>query len=756
MTISKSCQQADDDAVDHGELIAAVEMMQLFVDKFKVLDLNKLSDLKSSKSVASGADSASIESNVSPVPGRRWKNPVWRFKIKRWTSILWKDRITIAYLTYQTVTEILTRCNNIAEQNHNHRTLENVFRLSSLYNEILILGTTDNKGIATSCRNTCPVLLHPLRKLSITKILQVLAQCRAEHCCRALVDVLIDVYKPVDTSCSFMDMEGNEGTTADNSDNSSIEIYSSTMPPVERVQTSKEDGENGKQTQFVYSPGLEHLLVEEETHVSVLLGVAAQSVPHLLGSNGVKPSRTSGLPRVTKQVRTKVLEYYQQILWGEVGSFSEHVLLWWEDGPLLGTFTPQTCQLFCDQLHSLITTDVIPELVMPAIQSLKDGLGCHVVSTSWDQHFRKTLVKGQKFSRSSCPEKGSVCGELFADLLQQLVILNNACEPSMPLDQLPSSVLEDLPLVEQIPVLHRLDHSVHTARLWATNIARHLINSWTVDSFFLVTQTDINLCLQQLQMLKLTDHMDFSEVKSEHVMVCAKMRSKLTSEVRDNVRKLKLLPDECIQGMATVCRTISLANLHMCFPDPRYWKQTFSTNPKPASPYVKEYLDRVLQPVLTAVLPLPVAVQQSVGAMVMKLLCEAWLDHIYMNRIKFSEWGALQLLVDFGSVPEWVETCEWLQSDIRNHLAHSEVLRRCEGVGRLLLRRPGESVNMIAPPSKNEDTKGGKTSPRGSIHSGGQDTLPAEMFVPNQEQWLELRAPKHRGLCGMYSMCCNS
>jgi hypothetical protein len=47
------------------------------------------------------------------------------------------------------------------------------YRLSSLYNELLTLGAQDDMGVATFCHNTCPILQHPLRKLSITKILQV-------------------------------------------------------------------------------------------------------------------------------------------------------------------------------------------------------------------------------------------------------------------------------------------------------------------------------------------------------------------------------------------------------------------------------------------------------------------------------------------------------------------------------------------------------------------------------------------------------
>ncbi|XP_069674313.1 uncharacterized protein [Periplaneta americana] len=764
-----------DEPVNHEKLTSAVDEMNASVESFKSLSRQDLpSDIKSTKSPASGVDSSSLGSyrvaSNSPLPPKKGRSPVCKFKTKRWKDILWQDRVTVAYLTFQTVTEILARCNNIAEQNHNHRMLENVFRLSSLYNDLLALGAKDNKGIATSCRNTCPILLHPLRKLSITKILQVLAQCRAEQCCRSLVDGLLDTYKPTDSSSSVIDMGGNE-LTPDNSDNSSIEVYraltrhmtppcnNSVLPPVEKVGVVGGDELTALQTRLAYSTGLDHLLVEEETHVSVLLSVTARSAPHLLGSNGVKPSRSSGIPRVSKQVRIKVMEYYQQVLWGEVGAFSEHVLLWWGDGPLVGALPAESCHLLRDWLSSLVSSGVVPELVVPAVHSLADGLGCHVAITSWDQLFRKTLVQGKKFHYSTNKDKGSVCGELFADLLRQLVALSNVCEPTTLFDQLPVKALEELPLVEQIPILHRLDHSVHTARLWAANTARHLVNAWTVDAFFLVTQTDVNLCLSELQMLKLTDHTDFSEIHSEHVMVCAKMRAKLTSEVRENILKLKLLPEECIQGMATVCRTIGLANLHMCFPEPRYWRRSSSATPKLASSYVRDYLDRVLRPVLIAVSPLPIPVQQSVGAMILRLLCEAWLDHIYMHRIKFSEWGALQLLVDFGSVPDWLEGCTWLLTEVRNHLVRSEVLRRCEGVGRLLLRRPGELVAMVAPPDVRKDNKdkaGDKNSPRGSLHSEGQDTMPAEMFVPNQEQWLELRAPRHKGLCGVYSLCCSS
>lgn len=62
--------------------------------------------------------------------------------------------------------------------------------------------------------------------------------------------------------------------------------------------------------------------------------------------------------------------------------------------------------------------------------------------------------------------------------------------------------LEELPLVEQIPILHRLDHSVHTVRLWIESRARQLSNYWNMDQFFKVTQSDVNICLQALAQLQ--------------------------------------------------------------------------------------------------------------------------------------------------------------------------------------------------------------------------------------------------------------
>ena len=46
-------------------------------------------------------------------------------------------------------------------------------------------------------------------------------------------------------------------------------------------------------------------------------------------------------------------------------------------------------------------------------------------------------------------------------------------------------------------------------------------------------------------------------------------------------------------------------------------------------------LDRVLSPVLEALVPMKTDIQQNVGRIVLKTFCDAWLEHIRNKKIKF-------------------------------------------------------------------------------------------------------------------------
>jgi hypothetical protein len=84
----------------------------------------------------------------------------------------------------------------------------------------------------------------------------------------------------------------------------------------------------------------------------------------------------------------------------------------------------------------------------------------------------------------------------------------------------------------------------------------------------------------------------------------------------------------------------------------------------------------------------------------LKIICESLLENIYNNQIKFTVCGALNLLKDIEAIVEWIENCKEVPEAFREKLMKHEVLRYCEGVGKILLREPEEVISMFPSPTK--------------------------------------------------------
>ncbi|XP_060528327.1 uncharacterized protein LOC132703217 [Cylas formicarius] len=598
-----------------------------------------------------------------------------------------------------------------------------MLRLATSYNNLLAMDAKFNvpRNGNSVCKNTCPYLLFPLKKFSVTRFLHALARKRAELCSHKLIDCLLDTYKTYDGS------DDDSG-----SDNSSLEIYlaltkhmsppANAEPPGEK--TMKDDAVSAAAESRASFANIDEIIMHEDSNVTDLLNATLGVCPAMLGPDGIKKSKSTGESKVSKTAARKVADYYQRILWSEVGSHLEHVILWWAPSPLAAR-PPRSSQHLREWINQFIPTADMPQSVISALTCLADALGVHVTSTLWDHSFRRALVASKK-------DYDGVTGQLFTNVMEELVCLSNLCEVTP--DWIVGAPLDELPLVEQIPVLHRLDHSVHTARLWALRECRKRANGWDVRAFFSITHRDVANCLTQLGGLRTNDHA--LEVEKGqlgvHVEVCTLMRAKLVSEVKENAAKLKDTPNQCVECLASICKTINLAHLKMIFPGKRFWKGGGAVVPEAPCGYVRSYLEKMLIPVLRT------TADHQICNMVLTLVCESWLDHIYANKIKFSSCGAWQLLCDFASVSAWIEECPVIDQATRRTLLKNEVLKRCEGVGKLLLRNPGERIRMIDKQLRRKSV---------SDHSSEEESkehMPAEMYVPNQEQWLELRAARNK------------
>ncbi|XP_071556235.1 coiled-coil domain-containing protein 142 [Temnothorax nylanderi] len=644
-------------------------------------------------------------------------HPIYKYKINHLSMVLKRKLNIIAKFIQDLINDIID-CKN--DEN-----IRIVFRLVNAYNKILDMNPDVSDPSVNVFYNDCPSMLEPLKKISVTKILQILAKNRAEESCHELIDCLLANYEPHEKTKPV-----STTNDVDVSENSSIEIYRAltrhlTPPITSATSLSEVEASNIESVQALVNTQNEQILR--------LLNVVQEISPQLLGADALKTSK--GETRLRGSAVKKVKNYYQEVAWGALSSILDHVILWWSH-EALATHHSHGAQHLKDWLRQFIQGNDTPPTVRSALQTLCDALGYHTTVIAWDQMFRLAYTSAFECRSKPSSTEGTDTGQMFVELFQLLVTLSNECEVGG--EWVIGAPLVELPLSEQIVVLHRMDHSVHTARLWAIQEAKIIAHTWDLDVFFLLVKGDVVNCFEELSYLKLADHTTALSMNSisVQVYVCTKMRAKIVSEVKANVELLQICPAKCIDTLAKICRVISLANLHMCFPQPSYWRRNNDISPMTASLYVETYFEKVLLPVLEVI------EDHETSNMILRIMCEAWLDYIYLHRIKFSEYGAQQLLTDFAYVSTWVTECSIISQNVRNHLLKNEVLRRCEGVGRLLLRHPGEAIAMHKRLAR-------RTNERGSPESPGLERMPAEMYVPNQEQWLELRAPKRYNFCCM-------
>ncbi|XP_047997538.1 uncharacterized protein LOC125235137 [Leguminivora glycinivorella] len=715
------------------------------------------------------------------------ENPLLLSKHDHVFDKLCSVRFIMMQATHGLIVTILSTC---LHRDDSRKMIESSLCLVAIYNQMIGLSYKKFASRFSICSNTYPNTVSETKAITLTKIVQVLAKSRVEIDCHRLINCLVKMYKPEDdsdndsgastaesleiyhtltkhitppTSSMSRDMTVDKRREAfiehkkskmkhaqslielKNEQNKMITEVLSQNSDCEIAYTSLLTNQCVLENIFNSDENVNSILQSEEIYIEILLDTVANMAPTLLGNNGIKKFK-SGRVQASKKAAKKVTEYYQNILWGDVGSCLEHIVLWWSSFPL-ATRSPNTSQNLREWLFATFKSTNTPELVLAALRILADALGCHVTTTSWDKHFNATLTTDLTVtSLKQYPDLSinvtevTASGAKFALMLQDLVTLNNQCEVTW--DYILGAPLEDLPLVEQIPILHRLDHSIHTYRLWCLAETRRLANQWQMDDFFRITQKDMHVCMEQLVNLRFADHTATIESGKigVHENVCAKMREKLVSEVKVNTQKLKEATEEITSVLASVCATTSMAHLTMIFPSNAEWRRVSHPPTAERSIYVYELLDKMMLPVVKATEDI------TTLNMILRIMGESWLHHIYMAKVKFSKDAASQLLADFNEVRNWLTECKHLSAAARKQMLQNEVLRRCEGVGRLLLHAPGDLISM-------QDSTMQSARRRKDDTEAPEQLMPAEMYVPNQKQWLTLRANRLKGSLA-FTLCC--
>ncbi|KAK4302502.1 hypothetical protein Pmani_025409 [Petrolisthes manimaculis] len=489
-----------------------------------------------------------------------------------------------------------------------------------------------------------------------------------------------------------------------------------------------------------------NLLVEKFTKTS---GVLVKGM--------MKQSKT-GEKRLSKAARTRIESYYVERVWGEGSEFVEELVLWVPPPsrpppfPPPALLSPHTLYQILSTFQIYCNRGLVPESCCTSCESLVDECR-HLATTSF---MDRGLVRGigAYGSPNPAPFKlpdGNYCttgGDGIGDVVQLLVWEINEIERAE-VEKEP----KDWPVGDEVGLLMRLSGVVIGVMCWLQLRSTHLLHTWNTAPFYLLIQADLPRIIEELKMLRIQERDNLIKTDDMTRLLHAMARGDKVLVIEKVVDKVKA---ESVEAVAAVCRTVSLAQLQNSMPKPRVWRG-IGRIPHEPHYYVYEYIGAVLQPVLQAVCRLGVTLQRRAGSTILKVVCYAWLEHIRVQKIKFSLWGAQQLLKDFHALAEWLQKYPGLAPEARTQVLAVDVLRECEGVARLLMRQPPlvvgyTSQNQVAPMGP---ISAGRKHDKEVKLSTDNDDIPAEMYVPNQQLWLSLRARPASSVCVKMGSCCS-
>nr|XP_053643662.1 uncharacterized protein LOC128696425 [Cherax quadricarinatus] len=614
-----------------------------------------------------------------------------------------------------------------------------IFEVIASYNEILIKLKNilpkkeeeyedEEEDSETLYRTIMPDTLVPplscLKQMTASKILQTVGRERAPHVTKCIADTLmLEVIMPAENGTMLPWKPTNYSGKYGQSTGDIFEDAVAKEEDENKINQQKLDlalrmefGEDFPGTDYLPANDAGDLtspvccskvdsLIKTNSELLDLLVEKFTKTTGVLVKGMVKQSK-SGEKRLSKAARTRIETYYVERVWGEGSEFVEEMVLWIPPSARPPPFPPPAL-LTPLKLFQLLTIfqqycnkALIPESCYASCEGIVDE--CRHLATS--SFVDRGLVRGIGAYARSCPlpfklpdgNFSTVGGDGIGDVIQLLVWEINEIERAE-VEKEP----KDWPVGDEVSLLLRLGAAVTSMLCWLQLRATHLLHTWNTAPYYLLTQADLPRAIQELKLLRIQERDNLIKTDDMARLLYAMSRDNLVKMIEKVIDKIKEYEDESVEAVSSVCRTVSLAQLQNSMPKPRIWRG-IGRIPHEPHYYVYEYIAAVLEPVLDAVSKLGVVLQRRAGATVLKVVCYAWLEHIRVQKIKFSLWGAQQLLKDFHALAEWLQKYPGLAPEARTQVLAVDVLRECEGVARLLMRQPPlvvgyTSQNQVAP-----------------------------------------------------------
>ncbi|KAJ8670791.1 hypothetical protein QAD02_002050 [Eretmocerus hayati] len=262
-------------------------------------------------------------------------NKIFQFKVENLMFSLGQKINILARYIKDLINEITCKTND--------EFLRNVFRLVNVYNELLNLDHDVSVATVNIFSNDCPTMSEPLKKISVSRLLQILAKNGAENCCHELIDCLLAIYRSTsDEEVKFMNVNDSEI-----SENSSIEIYRTLTKHI----TTPLATPNSTLETFSHMESMQMLVNKQNDQVLGILNVLKNISPQLLGPDATKNKDDE--MRIRRKALERIFELNQDVVWSSVSSMLDHVVLWWSSEALAARHSHGS-QHLKDWLHQFI------------------------------------------------------------------------------------------------------------------------------------------------------------------------------------------------------------------------------------------------------------------------------------------------------------------------------------------------------------------------------------------------------------------
>ncbi|XP_033109782.1 uncharacterized protein LOC117111028 [Anneissia japonica] len=410
-----------------------------------------------------------------------------------------------------------------------------------------------------------------------------------------------------------------------------------------------------------------------------------------------------------------------------------------------------------DMLEALCMEECLPHSAASSLQSLSYKLFSSVAMAASDIKLCDTL--GSALSDKCLPatlqpeQEGSrTCSLLQASILPLISVLMASQTIYMfnRMGKVPTEKSDSLHIIPALQLVSAIDVGTY----WCWTRAEKYLASWSVAEFLLVTQCDHQIIRGLCgKVVHLTDIMCRGTNQSYSNKYQLSTSSVQLNQILSNLQDISKLTS---QLFSEDCGKMCSEYWQKTMPIGKFWRRK-TTNVLPTEPnqYAKASTVTIIQPIIEAISRLQPEVQVSIVTVFLSTMFETWMEHILKQKSKFSIHGACQLEVDLYYVQHWFRS----KSDILCQQAMQKILSlnaflQFESAIQLLKQQPGRndglsntltgSVDEInseysESTAKSEACKKSLGSSSDSVPLGAEAVEDSMLFVPNRQEWLNLR-----------------